>query len=93
MEDTYFKNKANEVLEAILSDWKKQNFSNSELVEIEHHIYIALKEACRDQRYACADAVEVYIRQTGGSFVDSMCNRMRMEIYNANIKDKQNENT
>lgn len=80
-EGVYFKNKADEVFEAILSDCKKSNFSD---VEIKSYIYIALKEVARDQRYAIiADINEEFHKLQFSDLgeLDSI-------IQNAQIKEK-----
>ena len=56
MSDQYFKKKASECFNEILGNFNDKG-SKLYTSEIEHLIYMKLKEVARDQRYACVEAI------------------------------------
>ena len=75
-ENKYFEKKAGEILGKLLS--KNRNAEDMEKV-----IYLGLKEACRDQRYACVEAC-----QAGFKNLDLYSDKITGLIQNAMIGDK-----
>jgi len=87
MSDKYFKDKAEECFNEILGNFNDKG-SKLYTSEIEHIIYMALKEVARDQRYACIE--EITINCISNNLPENFQYRkVKGLLHNAEIKDKE----